>query len=101
MARIHGFLQNSTARIQMDSRTWSRISDPVIFNKLVIYCCPPKPLVAHLPQMETTFCGLSNSKCMQYHEEIKRIALILALYGCIRFYKMDMLKGVLHPRPVL
>ena len=23
MARIHGFLQNSPARIQMDSRTWS------------------------------------------------------------------------------
>ena len=28
MARIHGFLLNFTARIQMDSRTWSRISDP-------------------------------------------------------------------------
>ena len=26
--RIHGFLQNYTGRIQMDSRTWSRISDP-------------------------------------------------------------------------
>ena len=28
MARIHGFLRNSTGRIQMDSRTWLQISDP-------------------------------------------------------------------------
>ena len=26
--RIQGFLQNSTGRIQIDSHTWSRISDP-------------------------------------------------------------------------
>ena len=31
--KIHGFLQNSTGRIQMDSCTWSQISDPeLIFD---------------------------------------------------------------------
>ena len=30
MVRVYGFLQNSTGRIQMDSRTWSQISDPAV-----------------------------------------------------------------------
>ena len=34
MARIHGFFQNSSWRIQMDSRTWLQISAPTISNRV-------------------------------------------------------------------
>ena len=34
MARIHGFLQTFTGRIQMDSLTWLRISDRELESSL-------------------------------------------------------------------
>ena len=37
MTRIHGFLQNSTGRIQMDSHTWQQISDPAFTVKVELW----------------------------------------------------------------
>ena len=67
MVRIHGSLQNSTRRIQMDSCTWSQVCDPVL----------PSQFSYNKEQSVFSFSRLSHYSLPAFMHEYSKLCMIM------------------------
>ena len=88
MARIHGLLQNSTRRIQMDSRIWSWISDPAGVTQGAVVLTEYKSVTVHNPICVSPQQIWFAAACAECMDEVPRVFL-----NTQRDWSLTMLKG--------